>query len=69
MTDEQMVKHLDQCPDVAVTVEGHDYRYNGWLVAIFKKRSNGWRCVVEDKHGRLAFHASSQLSVPIGGKR
>lgn len=45
-----------------VRVVASDYRYDGWLVTAFAKRSGKLRCVVEDIHGRLFIHNSSQLT-------
>jgi hypothetical protein len=65
MTDEQIRQHLTEYPDRAVTVMGRDYIYNGWIVTVFRKRRQraGWRCVIEDKHGRLFIHSAHQVAV------
>jgi hypothetical protein len=58
-----MTTPLDR-PTVHVT--GSDYAYDGWLVAIFPKRSGAVRYVVEDTNGRLFIHNAKQLGVEEG---
>lgn len=49
---------------LAVTVNGGDYTYKGWLVSAFVKRgSMVWRVVVQDEHGRLFIHRPQQIRV------
>jgi len=47
-----------------VVVTAKDYKYKGWLVAKFQKRSGVDRVVVEDSEGRLFIHNKDQLSYP-----
>ena len=46
-----------------VTVHGGDYKYEGWLVSHFFKRSGAVRFVVEDCNGRLFIHSASQIEL------
>lgn len=46
---------------IEVTVIANDYRYDGWLVAVFPKRGGLIRAVVEDICGRLFIHNATQL--------
>jgi hypothetical protein len=49
-------------PNQRVTVKGGDYTYEGWIVAIFSKRSGATRYVVEDDNGRLFIHNDGQIA-------
>lgn len=44
-----------------VKVKGGDYTYEGWIVAMFNKRSGAVRYVVEDANGRLFIHNGEQI--------
>lgn len=61
MTDMQLLM-LDTIPPSPVHVTANDYEYDGWIIALGKKRSGAIRCVVEDEHGRLFIHNSGQIS-------
>lgn len=45
-----------------VRVKANDYSYDGWLMAIFLKRSGATRLVVEDDNGRLFIHNLEQIA-------
>lgn len=65
MTDDEL---LTLCPfgelnPVRVKVQASDYAYEGWLAAIFEKRSGAFRAVVEDDNGRLFIHNASQITI------
>jgi hypothetical protein len=64
VNDLQMQRWFGHRSDEAVMVVGRDYVYHGWIVAVFHKRKEkgGWRCVVEDKHGRLFIQSSHELA-------
>jgi hypothetical protein len=51
----------DDIPLPRVRVQGGDYVYEGWLDAIFPKRSGAVRVVVEDENGRLFVHNTKQI--------
>ena len=53
------MKRID--PLVNVTIQGGDYRYEGWIVSTFSKRSGETRIVVEDSNGRLFIHNPRQV--------
>jgi hypothetical protein len=59
MTDLELLG-IPLCSPVLVTAT--DYQYEGWLNAVFSKRSGKIRCVVEDERGRLFVHNAGQLS-------
>ena len=64
MTSEEMREHFKSKADEAVMINGRDYTYHGWLVDVFQKRkSKDWRCVIEDRHGRLFIHNAHQLAI------
>lgn len=45
-----------------VLVTAKDYKYTGWLVSKFVKRSGAERVIVEDLNGRLLVHNKDQIS-------
>jgi len=57
-------EELDQHEGRRVTVHGSDYSYEGWIDAVFRKRSGEVRCVVEDINGRLFIHNAGNIEVP-----
>jgi hypothetical protein len=63
MTDEEMIAYNGRAIEKnPVHVKANDYRYDGWLVSAFSKRSGQWRCVVEDDDGRLFIHNAGQIT-------
>lgn len=60
---DQILAKLEQPPSqhTPVVVQGGDYSYQGWLVALFHKRGGATRIVVEDEHGRLFIHRLEQI--------
>lgn len=44
-----------------VAKEGGDYRFSGYVVAVFEKRSGQVRCVVENQDGILHIFSLTQL--------
>lgn len=45
-----------------VRVTGGDYVYDGWLIAVYQKRSGQVRCNVEDVTKRIFVHNAGQLA-------
>lgn len=60
MTDEEMSRLWNGRHEPPVHVK--DYAYDGWMVACFTECNGQWRCVVEDRDGRLSIHNASQLT-------
>lgn len=70
MTDEEIlalpVNPLNAVRKPMVRVTANDYAYNGWLVAVFrKKRGFAIRAAVEDENGRLFFHNPGRISFRV----
>jgi len=67
MTERGLLKLLDQHFWPPVHVTGGDYSYDGWLIAVFRKREFKGdhepkvRCVVEDACHRLFIHNPKQV--------
>lgn len=57
MTNNQMIEAQGK----SVRVVANDYSYEGKIVSVFQKRSEAWRCVVEDDNGRLFIHNAMQV--------
>lgn len=49
-----------------VHITANDYEYDGYLAAVFRKRSGAVRYIVEDDKGRLFVHNAKQLGVEEG---
>lgn len=61
MTDDELNAATGSPLWVRVRVQATDYAYEGWLVSVFRKRSDATRCVVEDDNGRLFIHNAGQI--------
>jgi DNA-directed RNA polymerase subunit L len=57
---------LHTTEEVAVTVKGEDYTYEGVLVGIIIKRNGKIRYVIEDESGRLFIQNAKQIGVNEG---